>query len=96
LKRVHRLIVRSATYRQSSKVSPALEQRDPYNRGRASIARSAAASRRGRRLDQLQRLSRHHGDLRYRPGLMAAPTCALQQSRNAFGLPIWRTWSTGA
>jgi hypothetical protein len=29
---MHRLIVTSATYRQSSKVPPALAQRDPYNR----------------------------------------------------------------
>lgn len=29
---MHRLIATSATYRQSSKVSPALEQRDPFNR----------------------------------------------------------------
>ena len=32
LKNVHRLIVNSATYRQSSKVTPALQERDPYNR----------------------------------------------------------------
>ena len=32
LKKLHRLIVTSATYRQSSKVTPALEERDPYNR----------------------------------------------------------------
>jgi hypothetical protein len=32
LKAVHRVIVNSATYRQSSKVSPALAARDPYNR----------------------------------------------------------------
>jgi hypothetical protein len=32
LKALHRLIVCSATYRQSSKVSPALHARDPYNR----------------------------------------------------------------
>ena len=31
-KAIHRLIVTSATYRQSSDVSPALEERDPYNR----------------------------------------------------------------
>src|SRR5262249_46084302 len=32
LKALHRLIVGSATYRQSSKVSPELFARDPYNR----------------------------------------------------------------
>jgi mono/diheme cytochrome c family protein len=32
LKKLHRLIVTSATYRQSSKVTPALQERDPYNR----------------------------------------------------------------
>ena len=32
LKHIHRLIVSSATYRQSSKVKPELYQRDPYNR----------------------------------------------------------------
>jgi hypothetical protein len=32
LKHMHRVIVTSATYRQSSKVSPALLQRDPYDR----------------------------------------------------------------
>jgi mono/diheme cytochrome c family protein len=32
LKNVHRLIVNSATYRQSSKVSPQLYEKDPYNR----------------------------------------------------------------
>src|SRR6185436_19116764 len=31
-KALHRLIVTSATYRQSSKVTPELYQRDPYNR----------------------------------------------------------------
>jgi hypothetical protein len=31
-KAIHRLIVTSATYRQDSRVSPELEQRDPYNR----------------------------------------------------------------
>src|SRR6185436_14473282 len=31
-KALHRLIVTSATYRQSSQVTPALYQRDPYNR----------------------------------------------------------------
>ena len=30
-KAIHRLIVTSATYRQSSKVRPELEERDPYN-----------------------------------------------------------------
>jgi mono/diheme cytochrome c family protein len=32
LKKLHRLIVTSATYRQSSRVTPALEERDPDNR----------------------------------------------------------------
>ncbi len=32
LKHIHRLIVSSATYQQSSAVSPELQQRDPYNR----------------------------------------------------------------
>ena len=32
LKHLHRLIVTSATYRQSSVVTPELQQRDPYNR----------------------------------------------------------------
>ncbi len=32
LKKLHRLIVTSATYRQSSAVTPALAERDPYNR----------------------------------------------------------------
>lgn len=32
LKGMHRLIVTSATYRQSSRVTPVLQQRDPYNR----------------------------------------------------------------
>ncbi len=32
LKHIHRLIVSSATYRQSSRVSESLQQRDPYNR----------------------------------------------------------------
>jgi hypothetical protein len=32
LKAMHKLIVTSATYRQSSRVSPALAERDPYNR----------------------------------------------------------------
>jgi hypothetical protein len=32
IKRLHRLIVTSATYRQSSKVTPALVERDPQNR----------------------------------------------------------------
>jgi hypothetical protein len=32
LKKLHRLIVTSATYRQSSKVTPNLLERDPYNR----------------------------------------------------------------
>ena len=31
-KPLHRLIVTSATYRQSSRVTPALRERDPYNR----------------------------------------------------------------
>jgi Protein of unknown function (DUF1553)/Protein of unknown function (DUF1549) len=32
MKKLHRLIVTSATYRQSSRVSPALLERDPYNK----------------------------------------------------------------
>jgi mono/diheme cytochrome c family protein len=32
LKTLHRLMVNSATYRQSSRVTPELEERDPYNR----------------------------------------------------------------
>jgi mono/diheme cytochrome c family protein len=32
IKKLHRLIVNSATYRQSSRVAPALYERDPYNR----------------------------------------------------------------
>lgn len=32
LKKLHRLIVTSATYRQDSKVSPELQRKDPYNR----------------------------------------------------------------
>ncbi|MBL8824966.1 MAG: PSD1 domain-containing protein [Planctomycetia bacterium] len=32
MKKLHRLIVTSATYRQSSKVNPALATKDPYNR----------------------------------------------------------------
>jgi len=32
LKHIHRLITNSAAYRQSSKVTPELQQRDPYNR----------------------------------------------------------------
>jgi hypothetical protein len=32
LKKLHRLIVTSATYRQSSRVTPELEEKDPYNR----------------------------------------------------------------
>lgn len=32
IKHIHRLIVNSATYRQSSKVTPALYEKDPYNR----------------------------------------------------------------
>jgi len=39
LKHIHRLIVHSATYRQSSKVSPELAIRDPYNRLLARGAR---------------------------------------------------------
>ena len=39
LKHIHRLIVTSATYRQSSKVTPELQQRDPYNRLLARGAR---------------------------------------------------------
>src|SRR5215510_4977643 len=32
LKHIHRLITNSAAYRQSSKITPGLQQRDPYNR----------------------------------------------------------------
>ncbi len=32
LKKLHRLILNSATYRQSSRVTPTLRERDPYNR----------------------------------------------------------------
>ena len=32
MKALHRLIVTSATYRQSSAITPALLERDPYNR----------------------------------------------------------------
>jgi hypothetical protein len=32
MKKLHRLIVTSATYRQSSKVTPALQSKDPFNR----------------------------------------------------------------
>lgn len=39
LKHLHRLIVNSATYRQSSHVSPPLQERDPYNRLLARGAR---------------------------------------------------------
>ncbi len=39
LKRLHRLIVNSATYRQSSRVTPELMARDPYNRLLARGAR---------------------------------------------------------
>ncbi|HMV83517.1 MAG TPA: PSD1 and planctomycete cytochrome C domain-containing protein [Blastocatellia bacterium] len=39
LKHIHRLIVTSAAYRQSSKVTPELMQRDPYNRLLARGAR---------------------------------------------------------
>ena len=39
LKHLHRLIVLSATYQQSSRVSPALLERDPYNRLLARGAR---------------------------------------------------------
>lgn len=39
LKHIHRLIVTSATYRQSSKVTPELQQRDAYNRLLARGAR---------------------------------------------------------
>jgi hypothetical protein len=39
VKRLHRLIVTSATYRQSSRVSPALRERDPENRLLARGAR---------------------------------------------------------
>jgi hypothetical protein len=39
VKRMHRLIVTSATYRQSSKIAPAVRQRDPENRLLAHAAR---------------------------------------------------------
>lgn len=39
VKRLHRLIVTSSTYRQSAKVSPALRRRDPENRLLARAAR---------------------------------------------------------
>src|SRR5438093_5993339 len=32
IKHIHRLIVTSSAYRQSSRVTPALYERDPYNR----------------------------------------------------------------
>jgi hypothetical protein len=32
MKSIHRLIITSATYRQSSRVTPSLQERDPYNR----------------------------------------------------------------
>ncbi len=32
IKDLHRLIVNSATYKQSSRISPALQEKDPYNR----------------------------------------------------------------
>ena len=44
LKALHRLIVHSATYRQSSRVTPELYERDPYNRllarGRGSASKA--------------------------------------------------------
>jgi len=39
IKEIHRLIVHSASYRQSSKVTPALYEKDPYNRLLARGAR---------------------------------------------------------
>jgi mono/diheme cytochrome c family protein len=39
LKHIHRLILNSATYRQASRVTPALYERDPYNRLLARGAR---------------------------------------------------------
>src|SRR5207245_6605082 len=39
MKHIHRLIVNSATYRQSSKITPQLYVRDPYNRLLARGAR---------------------------------------------------------
>jgi hypothetical protein len=39
MKHLHRLIVRSATYRQSSRVTPELKQRDPENRLYARASR---------------------------------------------------------
>src|SRR5262249_60922975 len=39
IKHIHRLIVDSAVYRQSSKASPALMEVDPYNRWLARAAR---------------------------------------------------------
>ena len=44
-KAIHRLIVTSATYRQDSRITPELEQRDPYNR---LLARGPRFTRRGR------------------------------------------------
>lgn len=44
VKRMHRLIVTSATYRQSSKVTPALRQRDPENKLLARGARFRLSS----------------------------------------------------
>ena len=39
LKDVHRLIVNSATYRQSSKITPQLQEKDPYNKWLARAPR---------------------------------------------------------
>jgi mono/diheme cytochrome c family protein len=39
LKAIHRLIVTSATYRQSSKLTPQLQEKDPYNRWLARAPR---------------------------------------------------------
>ncbi|MDX2034098.1 MAG: DUF1549 and DUF1553 domain-containing protein [Blastocatellia bacterium] len=56
LKRLHRLIVTSATYRQASKVTPLMQEKDPYNllltraprlRLEAEIIRDAALSAAG-------------------------------------------------
>lgn len=56
VKKLHRLIVSSATYQQSSRVTPELLARDPYNRllarGPASVwTPSSSATSRSRRVD---------------------------------------------
>src|SRR5205814_8559883 len=55
LKAMHRLIVTSATYRQSSTVSPGLVQRDPFNRllGRGPRFRMEAEMLRDRKSTRL-------------------------------------------